>query len=106
MTYQDLPLLNACLNASTAVLLLAGWIQIKRGNKEAHKKIMVTAFCVSTVFLASYLLHKFHRWTETLSDAGLGPNPLFFHLNSPHRPRGSQSSVHFGGGLVCGYGSV
>ena len=59
MTFQDLPLLNACLNGTTALLLLAGWIQIKRGNKEAHRKIMTTAFCVSTVFLASYLLHKF-----------------------------------------------
>lgn len=44
MTYQDLPLLNAILNTLTAGLLLAGWIQIKRGNKEAHRKIMVTAF--------------------------------------------------------------
>ena len=51
MTLHDLPLLNACLNTATAILLLAGWIQIKRGNKEAHKKIMVTAFVFRVCFL-------------------------------------------------------
>ena len=92
MTLHDLPLLNACLNTATASLLLAGWIQIKRGNKEAHKKIMVTAFCVSSVFLASYLIHKFtvgpklfpmQGWVRTLYFFILIPHTILAVLNLP-----------------------
>jgi putative membrane protein len=92
MTLHDLPLVNACLNTATAFLLLAGWIQIKRGHKEAHKKIMVTAFCVSSVFLASYLIHKFtvgpklfpmQGWVRTLYFFILIPHTILAVLNLP-----------------------
>ena len=83
MTLHDLPLLNAILNSLTALLLLAGWIQIKRGNKEAHKKIMVTAFCVSSVFLASYLLHKFTVGPKLFPMQGW-VRVLYFFILIPH----------------------
>ena len=59
MTFQDLPLANAILNAITVVLLTLGWIQIKKGNRDAHRKLMTAAFTVSAIFLAGYLTHKF-----------------------------------------------
>jgi putative membrane protein len=31
---------------------------VKRGNVETHKKLMISAFCCSAVFLVSYLIHK------------------------------------------------
>jgi uncharacterized membrane protein YozB (DUF420 family) len=83
MTLHDLPLLNAILNSLTAALLLAGWIAIKRGNKEAHKKIMVTAFCVSSVFLASYLLHKFTVGPKLFPMQGW-VRVLYFFILIPH----------------------
>ncbi len=55
---MNFPLLNACLNGSAAVLLLAGLVFILRGNRRAHQMCMVSAFLVSCVFLASYLYHK------------------------------------------------
>lgn len=56
---EFLPVLNACLNATAALLLVAGWRAIRAGKKELHRKLMLGAFGTSTVFLASYLL----RWS-------------------------------------------
>ena len=55
---DQLPTLNAGLNALAAGLLMAGLIFIRRGNVEAHKRMMYTAFAASCVFLTSYLVHK------------------------------------------------
>ncbi|MCK9588855.1 MAG: DUF420 domain-containing protein [Terrimicrobiaceae bacterium] len=58
MTVSDLPALNAGLNATATVLLLAGFALIKTGRKVAHRNCMVAAFLVSCVFLTTYVLHK------------------------------------------------
>jgi uncharacterized membrane protein YozB (DUF420 family) len=58
MNQIDLPLVNASLNALSGILLTAGFILIKRGNKTAHRKCMMAAFVSSCVFLACYLIHK------------------------------------------------
>lgn len=50
------PLLNACLNATSAVLLYLGWRAIRRGQRARHRTLMIAAFASSSVFLASYLL--------------------------------------------------
>lgn len=55
---MNLPLLNACLNGLSAVLLAAGLAFILRGNRKAHQACMASAFVVSCVFLACYLYHK------------------------------------------------
>jgi uncharacterized membrane protein YozB (DUF420 family) len=56
-----LPALNATLNALATVLLLWGRALAKRGRVEAHKRVMLSAFGVSSVFLASYIAHKVSR---------------------------------------------
>ncbi|AKU91052.1 DUF420 domain-containing protein [Vulgatibacter incomptus] len=50
------PLINACLNGTSAILLFLGLRAIKQGKRERHKKLMLGAFGASSVFLASYLL--------------------------------------------------
>jgi putative membrane protein len=52
-----LPLLNACLNATSAALLSAGWLFIRRKRVVAHKTCMVSALAVSTLFLISYVTY-------------------------------------------------
>lgn len=52
-----LPPLNASLNGLATVLLLLGWLLIRRGQRDAHKRAMLTAFAVSAVFLACYLVY-------------------------------------------------
>lgn len=59
MSLHILPLINACLNATSAVLLVFGLILIRRGRREAHRRCMLAAFATSCVFLVLYLLHKF-----------------------------------------------
>lgn len=52
-----LPSLNAFLNAVAAILLVRGYVLIKAGRRDEHRKTMLVAFGVSVVFLASYLVH-------------------------------------------------
>lgn len=48
-------LLNACLNGTSAILMTLALLTVRRGNVEQHKKLMISAFVVSCVFLVSYL---------------------------------------------------
>ncbi|MCW5555132.1 MAG: DUF420 domain-containing protein [Verrucomicrobiae bacterium] len=58
MSLTDLPAINACLNGLSTLLLIAGFVFIKRGRREAHKKCMLMAFVSSCVFLIGYVVHK------------------------------------------------
>lgn len=51
------PTINASLNALAGVFLFAGWIAIKKGNRDLHKKLMIAAFSSSALFLCSYLYY-------------------------------------------------
>lgn len=56
---MDLPLLNAWLNGTSAVLLVLGLVAIRRGSRAGHAFLMRAAFVVSAAFLASYLWYHF-----------------------------------------------
>ena len=58
MTVSDIPALNATLNGLATLLITVGFILIKTGRKEAHRKVMTTAGVVSAVFLVGYVTHK------------------------------------------------
>lgn len=58
MTLNDIPPINAGLNALATVLITAGFIFIKTGRKNAHRACMISAGVVSAVFLVGYLAHK------------------------------------------------
>lgn len=61
MSTADLPTLNALLNATASVLLVAGLVAIKRQWREAHRRLMLAAFATSIAFLASYVTyHALH----------------------------------------------
>lgn len=59
MDYHILPTLNACLNFSAGVFLFLGYRAIKARNIKAHKKFMICALVVSTLFLCSYLTYHY-----------------------------------------------
>jgi putative membrane protein len=56
-TVPDLPLLNAVLNRTAAVLLVAGYSQIRRRRRDLHRALMIAAFVVSALFLLSYTVY-------------------------------------------------
>jgi uncharacterized membrane protein YozB (DUF420 family) len=57
MSVSDLPALNATLNAISAALLVTGWMLIKRGRIEQHRRCMLAAFGTSALFLVSYVVY-------------------------------------------------
>lgn len=59
MNFTDLPAVNAGLNSLSTLLLLAGFIFIKRGSKQAHQKCMIAALVTSTLFLVCYLTYHY-----------------------------------------------
>lgn len=52
-----LPAVNAVLNATATLLLLFGYWMIKRGRARWHARTMLSAFGVSVLFLACYLVY-------------------------------------------------
>jgi len=57
MTLSDLPALNATLNATAGTLLVIGYLLIRRGRVQQHRRVMIAAFTTSTLFLMSYLVY-------------------------------------------------
>ncbi len=73
MSISDLPAVNALLNTLATVLLVTGYVLIRKKRAEAHKKTMIAAFVVSVVFLISYL--TYHLSSELVTKF-TGPRPL------------------------------
>jgi protein SCO1/2/putative membrane protein len=69
---------NAALNSLATVLLITGWVHVRRGRVIAHKRIMLSAFGVSILFLACYLLYHFalHQYTGSSSRKFAGTGPI------------------------------
>lgn len=84
-----LPAVNASLNGLATLLLVGGFVFIKRGNVTAHKTAMLTAFATSILFLACYLVYHaaLHRYTGTGSRAFTGTGiirPVYFTILISH----------------------
>jgi len=77
------PTLNAVLNASSALFLVAGYALIRRRRVAAHRACMVSAFACSVVFLISYVLY--HLRVGVVSFQGQGwIRPVYFALLGTH----------------------
>src|SRR5215475_2907002 len=75
--------LNASLNGISAVLLAGGYVAIRAGKREAHKRFMVSAFAVSCAFLVSYLVY--HYLVGHVPFQGQGwIRPVYFALLISH----------------------
>lgn len=61
MDLDFVPALNAALNALATALLVLGRIFIRRGQVERHRRAMLGAFGVSSLFLLLYVAHKVAR---------------------------------------------
>ena len=57
ISVHDLPAVNAILNATAAVLLVWGYILIRRHRQQTHKRVMIAAFATSCVFLVCYIIY-------------------------------------------------
>jgi uncharacterized membrane protein YozB (DUF420 family) len=60
VTIHDLPTINAILNGTAAVLLVWGFTLIKKKRINEHRRVMLSAFVVSCVFLVCYLVYHYN----------------------------------------------
>jgi len=83
------PHLNAALNATSGVFLIRGFYFIRRAEVVRHRRSMLTAATISTLFLVSYISHHALRTYYF----GLGPTrftgeglarPIYFTILTSH----------------------
>ena len=77
-----LPHLNACLNGTSALLLLTGYTFIRKRNVVAHRACQIGALVISIVFLASYLTYHFNHGTTRFQGTGFVRTFYFTILTS------------------------
>ena len=78
-----IPHILAILNTLSAILISIGYIQIRKGNRTAHKKLMISALFVSTLFMIFYLYY--HAKVGYIPFAGQGNiRYLYFSLLASH----------------------
>lgn len=54
-----LPAVNAALNTTAAILIVAGWLAVRSGRRRLHQYLMVSAFAASALFLVSYVIYHY-----------------------------------------------
>lgn len=78
-----LPAANASFNSLSAMCLILGYINIRRGNRLIHMRFMLTATVFSTLFLVSYVTyHFFHGDTIFLGQGWI--RPVYFFILISH----------------------
>ena len=83
LSLTDLPALNATLNATSAILLTAGYRFIRRRQITAHKRCMLAAGATSALFLVCYL--TYHYYFGSMPFRGRGwVRPLYFTVLISH----------------------
>lgn len=83
VTLSILPSVNAALNLTTTILLVLGYVLIRKRAVAAHKICMIAATITSAVFLTSYLYY--HAYHGTTRFEGQGPiRPCYFSILVSH----------------------
>jgi putative membrane protein len=65
-----LPALNAALNATSATLLIIGYLFIRRRKVTEHRTCMLSAFVTSSLFLVSYLTLRYYSGMTRFTGQG------------------------------------
>lgn len=83
LSVSDLPGLNAILNTASTVLLISGYMFIRRRRILLHKICMLSAVTCSAAFLVSYI--TFHVRVGVVHFLAQGPiRPLYFTILFTH----------------------
>jgi putative membrane protein len=83
MSVTDLPAVNATLNSISFILLVAGYVFIRRSDRRKHKFCMVGALIVSALFLTSYVIY--HSQVGSVPFKGTGwIRTVYFAVLVPH----------------------
>lgn len=83
MTIGDLPALNATLNGLSAVFITTGYLLIKRGERELHKRCMLAALITSSAFLVSYVIYHANTGSRPFPGTGIA-RAVYFAILITH----------------------
>jgi uncharacterized membrane protein YozB (DUF420 family) len=83
MNLSNLPALNAFLNGTAAIFLLAGYVCIRRRQKGWHRISMLGAFTASALFLVSYVVYHATAGSKLFPGTGW-TRPAYFFLLITH----------------------
>ena len=83
MTVHDLPAVNAGLNAVSCILLACGYTLMRLRRIELHRKFMIAAFAMSSLFLICYVVYHAQVGSVRFTRQGF-VRPLYFTILSTH----------------------
>ncbi|MBZ5646598.1 MAG: DUF420 domain-containing protein [Acidobacteriia bacterium] len=81
--YAIFPVINASLNATSALLITTGIGLIRAGRRTAHRGVMIAAVVSSSLFLASYLYYHAHVGSVRFTGQGW-IRPVYFAILLTH----------------------
>lgn len=80
---ERLPLANATINGTTAVLLVAGFLAIKSKRIVLHRRIMTASLVLSVMFLLCYV--TYHSTHESTPFGGVGTiRSVYYFILTSH----------------------
>ena len=74
--------INAMINSTVTILLIAGLIAVKKKKYHLHKRIMLTAIILSVLFLVSYICHHLFSTETRFGGSGFIRYVYFFILST------------------------
>lgn len=80
---EQLPTLNAALNAICTLLLILGYRHIRARRIDQHRRTMLTAFGTSVLFLISYLIYHAHIGSKPYTGTGI-MRVIYYSILVPH----------------------
>jgi uncharacterized membrane protein YozB (DUF420 family) len=83
MSVHDLPAVNATLNGISAILLITGYLLMRAGRIDLHRRVMLAAFATSSIFLVSYLVYHAQVGSVPFTRQGV-VRPLYFTILISH----------------------
>jgi putative membrane protein len=83
MSIRMLPSLNAILNATSGILIIIGYVMIRRKKVAAHRACMIGAVSASIIFLISYLIYHFNVGATRFAGTGWS-RPFYFTVLISH----------------------
>lgn len=85
MNALDIPPVNATLNGLSTLLIGTGYVLIKNGRVEAHRRCMLTAAVTSALFLVGYITYHALRHGHPTPFGGRGfIRPVYFTMLISH----------------------
>ena len=83
LSVNDLPALNASLNALCTVLLVIAYVHIRARRIAQHRKTMLAAFATSVLFLVSYVVYHAQVGSKPFPGTGF-LRTVYFTILIPH----------------------